>query len=167
MPNPGGEVDRALLREGTQILFPPGEAEGLIGAVEPGAGLTIWGIRARGAPVVTMLAWAREGGQDISFVERPAWFGSAARGTNRMFVEGRIMAPLLTPNGSPMGVILEEGGVVRLAAEYHREIAARLAPGERLVAEGVGTRWRTVIALDAERLGAARNAIEPVPAQHR
>ena len=46
---PAGAVDRGLLREGTQFVFAPSEAEGLMTAIEPGAPISVWGIRARNA----------------------------------------------------------------------------------------------------------------------
>jgi hypothetical protein len=167
VPNPGGEVDRALLREGTQLLFPPSEAEAMMAAVSRGQPITAWGMRARSAPVVTVLAWGREGQQGASFVERPAWFASDSRGTEALSLQGKVLAPLLTPQGAAMGVMLEEGGAIRIAAEYHAEIAAMLEPGRTVAATGRGKRHAEGAALDAEAIGEGTENPQPVPPQYR
>jgi hypothetical protein len=167
VPNPGGEVDRALLREGAQLLFPPSEAEAMMAAVSRGQQITAWGIRARSAPVVTVLAWGREGQQGASFVERPAWFASDARGTEALSLQGKVLAPLLTPQGAAMGVMLEEGGSIRIAAEYHVEIADMLEPGRTIAATGLGKRHAEGAAIDADAIGESADKLQPVPANHR
>jgi hypothetical protein len=97
--NPAGEIDRALLREGVQIIFPPSEAEALVAAIAVDANFTAYGIRARNAPVVTMLAWAKNDTEAANFVASPAWFANESRGREELAVQGRIQAPLLTPQG--------------------------------------------------------------------
>jgi hypothetical protein len=79
--NPAGETDRLLFREGTQIVLPPTEAEAIRDAVRQGDALTVWGIRARAAPVVVMLAWARAASEGANFVAQPSWFAPTRRGT--------------------------------------------------------------------------------------
>lgn len=161
--NPAGEVDRGLFREGTQFVFPPSEAEALIAAFERGASMAVWGIRARTAPVVTMLAWAKSDSDPASFVERPAWFASTRPGDERMTLSGRIQAPLLTPQGESMGVLLAEGGAIRLTVSQHRALGSKLAVGETVAAEGLGTRRGDLAAIDAQRLGKDQNSLEGLP----
>ncbi|QYU69499.1 hypothetical protein J4558_04970 [Leptolyngbya sp. 15MV] len=164
--NPAGELDRALFREGAQVIFPPSEAQALTAAIADGASLTVWGIRARTAPVIIMLAWSREGATP-QFVERPSWFASTARGTERLTLTGKIAAPLLTPQGDPMGVILEDGAVIRLATEWMNAEPARFANGREIAAQGLGTRNGARAALDAERLGEKADAMQDVPESYR
>jgi hypothetical protein len=158
--NPAGEVDRGLMREGTQFVFPPSEAEALMAAIEHGGSVAVWGIRARSAPVVTMLAWAKADSDPASFVERPAWFASTRPGTQRMMLTGRVQAPLLTPQGENMGVILAEGGAIRLSVDQHKALGGKLAVGETVAAEGLGTRRGDLAAIDAQRLGKDQNSLE-------
>jgi hypothetical protein len=163
--NPAGEVDRGLFREGTQFVFPPAQAEALMGAIERGGSIAVWGIRARTAPVVTMLAWAKTDSDPASFVERPAWFASTSPGTQRMTLAGRVQAPLLTPQGESMGVILAEGGSIRLSVEQHKALGGKVAVGETIAAEGLGTRRGELAAIDAQRLGKDQNSLEGLSEQ--
>lgn len=151
----GGEVDRGQFREGTQFVFPPSEADALMRSVELGGALTVWGIRARAAPVVTMLAWARAEADPAIFVERPTWFAREARGAERLALAGKVAAPLLSPQGEPMGVILDSGSVIQLPAALHARLAARLEPGKEVAAAGPGSRRGELAAIDAEQLGAS------------
>lgn len=161
--NPAGEVDRGLFREGTQFVFPPSEAEALMRAIEPGGPICVWGIRARSAPVVLMLAWARANADPASFVERPAWFVAQDGGRVPQRLSGRILAPLLTPRGEGMGVILAEGGAIHLAVEAHRALGDLLATGEFIIAEGPGSARDGRVALEARTIGREPGAMRPVP----
>ena len=161
--NPAGEVDRGLFREGTQFVFPPTEAEALMATIERGASIAVWGIRARSAPVVTMLAWAKADSDPATFVERPAWFADTRPGTQRLTLAGRVQAPLLTPQGDSMGFILAEGGAIRLSVEQHKALGGRIAVGETVAAEGLGTRRGELAAIDAQRLGKDQNSLEGLP----
>ena len=161
--NPAGEIDRALLREGVQVIFPPSEAEALVAAIQPDANFTAYGIRSRNAPVVTMLAWARNDTDTASFVASPAWFASESRGREELTIQGRIQAPLLTPQGEGMGVILEDGNLIRLPVAAHDALEDRLKPGEVVAAAGLGSRRGPRMALDAVRIGRTPERLEPVP----
>jgi len=161
--NPAGEVDRGLFREGTQFVFPPSEADALMTAIERGGSIAVWGIRARSAPVVTMLAWATADTDPASFVERPAWFASTRPGAEQLTLAGRIQAPLLTPQGDNMGVILAEGGAIRLSVEQHKALSDKLGVGDTVAAEGLGTRRGNLAAIDAQRLGKDQNSLEGLP----
>lgn len=162
--SPSGAVDRGLFREGTQFVFAASEAEGLILAIAPGAPVWVWGIRARNAPVVLMLAWGRSASEPANFVERPAWFVTLELGHDLLRITGRILCPLLTPRGEGMGVILEEGGAIRLSVSAHRALGDMLKAGEPIAAEGPGTRRDGVVALDARAIGTEPGRLQPVAA---
>lgn len=167
--NPAGETDRGLFREGAQFIFPPADADDLMAAVQPGAAVTVWGIRARAAPVITMLAWAKSDAEPANFVASPAWFASRTRGTQRLSVAGAVAGALLSPQGEPMGVFFANGDSLRLDPAVHALLADRLKVGEAVAAEGLGTRARDVTAIDAARIGAAADALAalPVPPEPR
>ncbi|WP_424810419.1 hypothetical protein [Roseococcus sp. YIM B11640] len=161
--NPAGEIDRGIFREGTQFLFPSAEAEALMAATERGGPLAVWGIRARTAPVVMMLAWARTDSDAANFVERPAWFANMASGRDELTLTGRILAPMLNPQGEPMGVILAEGGAIRLTTAMHKQLASRLGNGETISAQGPGTQRGEFAAIDARRIGRDPSSLEGLP----
>lgn len=160
---PASAVDRGLLREGTQFVFASSEAEALMTAIEPGAPISVWGIRARNAAVVLMLAWGKSDSEPLGFVERPAWFVAHEPGREPLQLSGRILCPLFTPRGEGMGVVLAEGGAIRLPVAAHRALGDLLKPGEPLAAEGLGTRRDRLVALDALSIGRAMDSLQPVP----
>lgn len=163
MLNPAGETDRGLFREGAQFVFPPTAADDLMAAVQPGAAVTVWGIRARSAPIITMLAWAKSDADPANFVASPAWFASRSRGTQRLSVAGPVAGPLLSPQGEPMGVFFANGDSLRLAPDVHAMLATSLGVGNVVAAEGMGTRARDVTAIDAERIGPAADTLAALP----
>ena len=84
-------------------------------------------------------------------------------------MQGRIRAPLLTPQGEGMGVITEEGNTIRLPVEAHEAMADRLKVGEVVAAGGLGTRREQRYAVDAMRIGRSVERLEPIssPAPER
>jgi len=163
---PEGKTDRLLFREGPQVLFPEHVADEIMAAVPTGQPIVVYGIRARRAPVITLLAWAREGENQPHFVDRPSWtFPEYRAADERLQVSGTVRAPLYTPQGDIIGVVLDEGVVVRLPAGVAVALAEKLNVGKPLAASGRGAvvpnRGR---AIDADRLGDSLERLEPLPA---
>ncbi len=161
--NPAGEIDRLLYREGAQVVFPASEAQEIAEAVRPGDSMMVWGIRARSAPVITMLAWAKAEGDRPHFVAQPSWFAPTRRGTQRLTVSGVVDRTLMTPQGEGMGVLLQSGDVIRLAPEIHMSLGDALKDGATIVAEGLGYRRDDRSAIDAERTGPDSAGLRPLP----
>ncbi|WP_424134266.1 hypothetical protein [Roseomonas chloroacetimidivorans] len=164
--NPEGKTDRLLFREGPQVIFPEDVADGIMAAVEPGHSIIVYGIRARRAPVIMMLAWAKDSSMQPRFVDRPAWTFPEFRASNEpLQVSGTVRAPLYTPQGDVIGAILDEGVVIRLPAGVAAALGDRLSPGHSIAASGHGA---TVLgrgkALDADRIGETPDKLEPLPA---
>jgi len=163
--NPDGKTDRLLFREGPQVIFPDTVAEEIMAAVATGHPIVVYGIRARRAPVITMLAWAKDGSSAAHFVERPTWtFPVFHAADERLEVSGTVRAPLLTAQGDSIGAILEDGSVVRVPLGVAAALGDRLAAGKTIAAAGRGAsiadRGK---ALDAERIGEAPDKLEPLP----
>ena len=163
--NPAGQVDRLLLREGPQVILPAQVVDELRRAVPVGSGIVVWGVRARRAPVITMLAWgAREGDSAPRFVERPAWgVPSFDVGMQPVEVAGEVVAPLYTPQGDVMGAILQDGMVVRVSPDAATALGERLGVGRQVAAAGVGTIGPVGRAVDAERIGDSLGSLGPLP----
>ncbi len=163
--NPRGETDSLLFREGPQIVFPPDAAAAVREAAPPGRPIVVWGIRARHAPVITMLAFASAPDATPGVVERFYWrLGgrSAHAQAERVAVSGTVKVPYFTPQGEIAGAILEDGSVVLLpmgAVESFRDL---MRPGAKLAAEGPGVASEAGRALAAERLGESAEALRPV-----
>ena len=175
--NPQGQTDALLFREGPQIVFPPEVAEAVRQAAPPGRPLIVWGIRARSAPVITMLAFAPNAEATPRVVERPYWrlSGREARTEwGRMTVAGTVRQPYWSPQGEVVGAVLEDGTVVLLpqgvaaSAEAVRDL---LKQGAKLAAEGLGSvapppegATQPLRALIAERIGETPEGLRPLPA---
>lgn len=164
--NPRGETDALLFREGPQIVFPPDVAQAVRDAAPVGRPITVWGIRARHAPVITMLAFAPNAESVPGVVDRFYWrLGgrSAAERAERISVSGTVKVPYFAPQGEIAGAILEDGTVITLppgASDGFREL---LRPGAKLAAEGPGVAGDQGRALAADRLGDTAENLKPVP----
>lgn len=166
--NPSGETDALIFREGPQIVFPPDVADSVRKAAPPGRPLIVWGIRARTAPVITMLAFAPDADATPRVVERLYWRLSGEQVREpamHLRVSGTVKQPYYSPQGEVAGAILEDGTVVLLprgAAEGFKDL---LKPGARLTAEGSGQKNDAGCALLASRLGENADSLRPVPAR--
>jgi hypothetical protein len=165
--NPRGETDALIFREGPQVVFPPDIAAAVRQVAPPGRPIIVWGIRARNAPVITMLAFAPGNDATPTVVERFYWRLSGRQAMERagpVSVAGTVKQPYYAPQGDVAGAILEDGSVVLLpqgAAEAFRDL---LKPGAKLAAEGMGHAEDAGRAVLAARLGEAPEALRPVPA---
>lgn len=164
--NPRGEIDGLLFREGPQIVFPPDLADAVREAAPPGRPIIVWGIRARHAPVITMLAFAPNNEAQPGVVDRFYWQlgGRAALDqAERMSVSGTVKAPYYAPQGEVAGAVLEDGTVVTVPPGTAEPLRDLLRPGARLAAEGRGVARQAGRGIAAERIGEAPDALRPVP----
>jgi hypothetical protein len=164
--NPRGETDALLFREGPQIVFPPEFGDQVRQAVHAGRPIIVWGIRARSAPVITMLAFAPNNETEPVVVERFYWrlLGRAALDqAERVSVAGVVKAPYFAPQGEVAGAVLEDGTVVTIPPGTAEPLRDLLRPGARLAAEGRGVATDAGKALAAERIGENADALRPVP----
>lgn len=180
--NPRGETDALLFREGPQVVFPPDVAEAVRHAAAPGRPIIVWGIRARTAPVITMLAFAPNAETTPVLVERFYWRLSGRQPPHErmqgLSAAGTVKQPYWSPTGEVAGAVLEDGTVVLLpqgavsATEGLRDL---LKPGARLAAEGPGAVAQAAEgapangpppprALLAERIGEQPGALRQVSA---
>lgn len=165
LPNPRGQTDALLFREGPQVVFPPEVAEAVRRVAPRGQTLVVWGIRARKAPVITMLAFARPGDSTPTVVERPYWrrsLGDPQARMTRLAISGKVMQPYYSPQGEVVGAILEDGTVVMVPPRAAERLADLLAPGASLAAEGQGVAEGDRRALMAERIGADPATLRPI-----
>ena len=139
--NPRGETDALLFREGPQIVFPPEFGDLVRHAAPVGRPVIVWGIRARSAPVITMLAFAPNNETSPVVVERFYWRlpgGAAMEQAERMTVSGTVKAPYFAPQGEVAGAVLDDGTVVTVPAGTAEPLRELLRAGARLAAEGRG-----------------------------
>ncbi|WP_372623963.1 hypothetical protein [Falsiroseomonas sp.] len=164
--NPRGETDALLFREGPQIVFPPEFGDAVRQAAAPGRPIIVWGIRARHAPVITVLAFAPSDEAAPVVVERVYWrqLGRApAEQAESLSVSGTVKTPYYTPQGEVAGAVLEDGTVITVPPGGVEPFRHLLRRGARLAAEGRGVASDAGRALAAERLGETADALRPVP----
>jgi len=164
--NPRGETDALLFREGPQIVFPPEYGDAVRAAAPAGRPIVVWGIRARHAPVITMLAFAQTAEAAPTVVDRVYWrlLGRAAtEQAEAVSVSGTVKAPYFTPQGEVAGAVLEDGTVVTVPPGTAEPLRDLLRPGARLAAAGRGVAGETGRALAAERIGENPESLRPIP----
>jgi hypothetical protein len=164
--NPRGEVDSLLFREGPQVVFPPDLSEMIRQAVPPGRPILVWGIRARHAPVITMLAYAPNAETPPGVVDRFYWqLGgrAAAEQAERMRAQGTVKSPYYAPQGEIAGAILEDGTVITIPPGTAEPLRDLLRPGARLAAEGRGVARDIGRGIAAERIGDSPDSLRPIP----
>lgn len=166
LPNPRGEVDGLIFREGPQVVFPPDVAEAVRRDAPAGRSVIVWGIRARSAPVITMLAFAPSSDATPVVVDRFYWRlgGRVPReGSAPLRLSGTVKQPYYTPQGEVAGAILDDGSVVLVPASAIEGVRDLLKPGQALAAAGSGQEGPDGRALLANQLGAAPDALRPLP----
>jgi hypothetical protein len=165
LPNPRGEVDGLIFREGPQVVFPPDVAEAVRRDAPVGRSVIVWGIRARSAPVITMLAFAPSSDTTPVVVDRFYWrLGGRVpqEGNAPLRLSGTVKQPYYTPQGEVAGAILEDGSVVLVPASAVDGARDLLKQGQALAAAGSGREGPDGRALLAEQLGAAPDALRPL-----
>jgi hypothetical protein len=166
LPNPRGETDALIFREGPQIVFPPDIAAAVKQVAPPGKTLVAWGIRARSAPVITMLAFAPSADAAPTVLDRFYWRLGGRQPLEqaaRLAVAGTVKQPYYTPQGEVAGAVLEDGSVILVppgAAEGAKDL---LKAGAKLAAEGIGSEGEAGRALLAGALGETPDALKPLP----
>lgn len=166
LPNPRGETDALVFREGPQVVFPPDVAAAVHAAVPAGKSVIVWGIRARTAPVITMLAFAPSADVTPVVVDRFYWRLSgrqSSEGAIPLTIEGVVRQPYYTPQGEVAGAILEDGSVVLLPSGTSEPFKDLFKPGQKLAATGHGRESEAGRAILAGQIGADSGALRPVP----
>jgi len=166
-PTPDGKVDRLVFKEGPQIVFPPDAYDALREVASKGQPLVVWGIRARTAAVITMLAYGAPEGEP-TVLDRFYWRPEPTRqqGRHEMMLIGKVWVPYLSPQGQAAGAILENGDVIRLDPSAAGHFKDRLSAGARIVAAGTGVETPLGKAIDADRIGETVDKLDPVPEAH-
>ena len=164
LPNPDGRPDRLVFKEGSQIVFPPEVIEAVQRAAPAGQPLVVWGIRARNAPIITMLAFAVPDGE-ATVLDRFYWRPehSGQHGGNTLRLGGTVKAPYFTPQGEVSGAILDDGSVIRVDPAIAVQFKDRFVEKTKLAGEGLGSESQLGKAIDAESLGASLEKLQPLP----
>jgi hypothetical protein len=138
---PRGDVDGMILTDGTEVHFPPHLSTQLVYAVKPGDAVTVRGLKALSAPLVAAVSITNDGsGQSV--VDSGPGFGPGPKGRREagqpVSVQGRVQTTLHGPRGEVNGAMLDDGTILRLRPPEAERLAALLAPGQTIAAQGDG-----------------------------
>jgi hypothetical protein len=136
----GGRTDGVLLKEGPQIILAVELGERLRTALHEGDRVTVYGIRARNAPVITALAVQLPGAAS-SIVLHPGLDQLRAAppvrpGATTLSASGKIKTVLRGIDGSPNGAVLEDGTIVHVPSGMAS--GSLLEEGKAVTVQGVG-----------------------------
>ncbi len=170
---PRGDVDGLILDDGTEVHFPPHLSTQLVYAVKPGDTVTVHGLKAQAVPMVQgMLITNDASGQTVADTGPPHGGPHGPRATGQTLqVQGQVKEPLHGPRGEVNGVLLQDGTIVRLPPPEAQRLAAELAPGQRIYAQGNGIVSPLGKVVAAQSLGPSQSQavalqIPPPPPHH-
>jgi hypothetical protein len=164
---PHGEVDGAILDDGTQVHLPPHLGVQLVFAIKPGDQITVRGLKARQIALIEAVSITNDATHLAVINTRPP----GPRGTRQpVQANGHVKAQLHGPRGDLNGVLLEDGTIVRLPPEEADRLAPQLAIGQQLYVTGPGIASPLGKVIEARQIGptAAQLAeIQPGPPGRR
>ena len=149
LPNPRGEVDGLLLDDGTEVHVPPHLSTQLVFAVHPGDSVTIHGLKARAVAMVAAASITNDA-SNVTLVETAP---HGHHGDAHMEVTGKVKAALHNLRGDVDGVLLDNGSVIHLPPHEATRLAAQLAPGQTVLAHGMGVAGALGTAIFARDIG--------------
>ena len=135
--DPRGDADGMLLTNGMEVHFSSYLSE-IVEALEPGAEVTLRGVRPRGADVIdAFLLEASDGTRIVDHGPPPRRREDRPFRTRRQIeVEGVVRRALHGPHGETSGALLDDGRIVRMPSHGKALPPDMLAPGDRLAARG-------------------------------
>ena len=187
---PRGDVDGFVLGDNTQVHVPPHLSTQLVGAVRIGDAVTVRGLRAAAVPLVAAMAVTADasgvtvvdlgppgrpgnppepgrGGPGDKHEHGPGGPGGRLAGPPSE-ASGKVLLVLHGPQGEANGAMLEDGTALRLPPPEAMRLAAMLAPGQTVVAQGPGIANNLGRMIDVRQIGASRDALTQVkgPPRH-
>jgi hypothetical protein len=169
--NRNGELDGLLLltRAGETRLvhFPPHMGPEVERTIRISGGVTVSGVKPRGAEVIAAVSLMTANGAvivDRGPMDRHAESASAGDRDVRHGVEAArcVRISLFGPKGDLRGAILEDGTVLRMGKKEAARFAHLLRSGAFLAARGTAIVGPHGTMLDVAALGAAATALQPV-----
>ena len=163
--NPNGEADGFLLKDGTQVVFPPHLSAALLDAVKPGEAMEIVGWRGATDQVVrASVVRVTASGRVVADTPPDPRLGPppaprAVGALTSIVANGRVATALYTDRGDVNGALLQDGTIVRFPPHLGPTLSVSLQPGASLYARGYGARSALGTALEATAIGTdERNA---------
>jgi len=165
--NPNGEVDGLLLKDGTQVHFPPHMSADLTQTVGPAGRISAQGVHENAIHFRAFTIFNTKTGQSVNEV-RPSQFGPPLppelRGVELkpLQVEGKIKVVLVAPRGETDGAVLENGTIIRVPPYVGAQYSVWLQVGQPIVVHGYGTENRFGRSLQATAIGLSGQPLTPI-----
>lgn len=159
--NPHGELDGLILRDGTEVHFPPHLSEAVRAALQPGAAVKVQGLRPRSASMLAAVQLTASESQRVIVDEGPDDGLRRKQPRRDLEVHGRVVRALHGAKGEVRGALLEDGSIVRLGKHARPEIRALLVAGGELAARGEGVSTDFGTCLEAKLIGTSRDKLRP------
>jgi hypothetical protein len=153
---PRGDVDGLILADRTEVHFPPHLSTQLVYAIKPGDAVTVRGLKALTVPLVAAVSITNDSsGQSV--VDNGPGFGPGPRGSREagqpVTVQGRVQTTLHGPRGVVNGAVLDDRTILRLPPPEAERLAALLAPGQTIAAQGDGLLTPMGRVVDVQAIG--------------
>lgn len=176
--SPRGPIDGLLLTDGTQVVFPPHSGVDLGAVVKPGDAITVHGLKARSAPVVSAISVTNTASGQTVEDPGPAHGpgehhghmadgnGPAGAGSERMQrleVHGTVKATLYGARAEPAGALLDDGTAIRVPPQLMPLLADKLAVGKTVYVRGGGVRNERGTAVEARAIGPSATDMTELP----
>jgi hypothetical protein len=167
--NPRGEIDGLILKDGTEVHFPPHMSSQIEKAITIGKKVKVRGVRPRNSDVIAGVSLQAEKGDWIVDDGPPKEKGRKIKGKDREKPEtmpgnasGVVQRALHGPKGEVRGVLLETGETIRFPKHEDSKIASLTKPGSTFATHGeaVVTRYGTV--LDAYKIGPSEEKLRKI-----
>jgi hypothetical protein len=146
---PRGDVDGFILREGTEVAFPPHLTSQMVFAIRPGDAVSVRGLKARTLPLIDAKSVTNlVSGVIVTDDGPPDGSGGTA---DQKTVTGKVSAALYGKRGEINGALLDDGTILRLPPPEAERMQSLLQPGQPVAVRGytLATALGTVINANA------------------
>jgi hypothetical protein len=167
--NPHGEIDGMILKDGTEVHFPPHMSKKIEKAVATGDKIKVRGVKPRDADVIAGVALETAKGKRIvddgpDDHEHPT--AKHLNGGKPCDMTGTVQQALHGPKGETRGVLLESCEIIRFPKHEAKQLASLLKPGMNLSARGRATITKFGNVLEAHEIGPAGKNLRKVGPKH-
>jgi hypothetical protein len=173
--NPRGQADGLILASGTEVHFPPHLSRQMLAKLEPGAKVTVYGVKPRSVDMIACVAIETVDGARIDDHGPPARAKKKGHGkkhehpkdeleTRPVEIVDTIERLLHGPKGEVRGVLLESGPIVRFPPHVAHALPELLDVGAKIAIRGSALDLDAGgMVIEASELGSSKRTLRRVP----
>jgi hypothetical protein len=158
---PHGDLNGFILRDGTEVHFPPHLSAAVRKAARPGSEVVVYGLRPRRAAVLAAVA-IEVAGETILDEGPPKDEGPKKPSRIPLDASGTVVRPLHGPKGEFRGALLDEGTIVRVGKHAGPHVTAAFAAGRTVAVRGEGRATSEGRCIEARLIGRSMEDLEPI-----